>query len=250
VRERKENVMREEDREFARYFQGYDAAFVLVDVAGNRTYRYRPDACARRDAPCSTFKIPNALIGLETGVLSGPNHRMKWDGIRHPIADWNRDHTLRTAFQASALWYFQKVAAGIGEKRMREWVNRLGYGNRDTSGGLTRFWLGDSLTISPDEQIAFLRRLHTGSLPFSKRTQEIVRDIMVVERRGDTVLRGKTGTGGNSARTNATLGWFVGYTTKGPRTYLFATRLRADTDASGRKAREITRTILRDRGIL
>jgi bla regulator protein BlaR1 len=241
--------MREEEKELARYFKGYDAAFVLLDVAANHTIRYRPAACALREAPCSTFKIPNSLIGLETGVLTGPDHRMKWDGVRRPIVDWNKDQTLRTAFKVSAVWYFQRLAASVGEKRMREWVKRLNYGNRDTSSGITRFWLEESLTISPDEQVAFLRKLAAGELPFSKRTQDIVRDIMVVERRGDAVLRGKTGTGGDLKRDIANLGWFVGYVTRGPKTYVFATRLRSATNASGRKAREITRTILHDRGL-
>jgi beta-lactamase class D len=34
-------------------------------------------------SPASTYKIPHALIGLETGVITEDTVE-KWDGVRHP----------------------------------------------------------------------------------------------------------------------------------------------------------------------
>ena len=59
------------------------------------------------------------------------------------------------------------VATGIGEERMQRGLDRIGYGNRDISGGLTRFWLQSSLKISPREQVGLLRALFNGCLLYT-----------------------------------------------------------------------------------
>src|SRR4051812_1515350 len=60
-------------------FDGFDGCFVIHDVRRNQTTRFNQPRCAERLSPCSTFKIPNALIGLETGVVTGADHLFKWD---------------------------------------------------------------------------------------------------------------------------------------------------------------------------
>ena len=38
--------------------------------------------------PASTFKIPNSLIALETGVVQDPDKDVfKWDGVKRPIEE-------------------------------------------------------------------------------------------------------------------------------------------------------------------
>ena len=65
--------------------------------------------------PASTFKIPNSIIALETGVVGDPDTDVfKWDGIKRPIEAWNRDHTMRTAIAASAVPVYQEIARRIG----------------------------------------------------------------------------------------------------------------------------------------
>jgi len=51
------------------------------------------DECDRRTLPASTFKIPHALIALDTGVVSDST-TMKWDGTKQDFPVWERDHTL------------------------------------------------------------------------------------------------------------------------------------------------------------
>ena len=91
----------EENSELASYFQGFTGAFVFYDQNSNQTLRYNPDRCAERVLPASTFKILNALIGLETGVIPDESYVIKWDGTQYPNASWNQDHTLKTAMQNS-----------------------------------------------------------------------------------------------------------------------------------------------------
>ena len=108
----------------------------------------------------------------------------------------------------------------------------------------TQFWLANSLTISPDEQVDFLRRLHTRQLPFSDTTMNTVLDIMTISRTDQTIFRGKTGTGGDGKKLIATLGWFVGSVSTTSGDYLFATRITDGENPSGRTARKIDESIL------
>jgi beta-lactamase class D len=231
--------------DLSEFFGGHGGCFVLYDSQADSYIRYNPKGCAERFSPCSTFKIANSLIALDTGVSSGPDFFLKWDGVVRPIAPWNRDQTMRSAFSNSVLWYYQELAQRIGPERMADHVRRLDYGNNDTSGGITNFWIESTLRISADEQVAFLRRLWANSLPVGKNVQQITRELTELSHSNDgRILHGKTGTAGNAQANIARMGWFVGCATKGDRKVFFATRITGEPDASGRLARKITESIL------
>ena len=98
---------------------GIEGTFVLYDKLRDRYVRYNEMRAADRFSPCSTFKIPNTLIGLETGAAKSAYMTIKWDQEKHPkqsfwddlkrIAgvDWARDHTLKSAFRNSVVWYYK-----------------------------------------------------------------------------------------------------------------------------------------------
>ena len=124
--------------------------------------------CSTRLSPASTYKIPHALIGLETGVITETTVE-KWDGVRHPEQPkWNQDHTVLSAMRPSVLWFFQAMAPRIGAARAHEWLQRFDYGNMDTSGPITQYWVNGRLRISPDEQLVFLDKFYDGTLQVSK----------------------------------------------------------------------------------
>lgn len=227
------------------FFEQYQGTFVMLDVNPKKSIRYNKAQSAKQLSPCSTFKILNSLIGLETGVIPDENYLLRWDGTQHPIEPWNQDHTLRTAFSNSVVWYYQAVAAKIGEERMKKYIQAVHYGNEDLSGGITKFWLESSLKISADEQVDFLYRFHTEQLPFSKRSLKIVKEIMTISETDGKIFRGKTGTAGNPYKDIATLGWFVGTVTNEDKAYIFATNIIGGTNPSGRTARRITVDILK-----
>jgi len=231
-------------------FGAFSGAFALYDSARGECVRYRPAECKVRTSPCSTFKIPNALIALDAGVASGPDFPLPWDGVKRAVEAWNRDQTLRSAFSASCVWYFQELARRVGLEPYARILPAIGYGNADVSGGLTRFWLESSLAISPDEQVEFLRRLGARQLPFSERSTETVLELMRLSEVGDVVLRGKTGTAGDSATGVNTMGWFVGILSRPSGDVSFATRITGGKDPSGRAARAITEAILAKLGFL
>jgi bla regulator protein BlaR1 len=233
-----------DERDFSAEFGSYSGAFVLYDGVHQHWLRYHPEQCRVRTTPMSTFKVLNSLIALETGVASGPDFSLPWDGTHHPIEPWNHDQTLRSAFSVSCVWYFQALAKRVGLERYQQILPKVGYGNGDVTGGVTHFWLMSSLTISPDEQVEFLRRLHTRKLPFSDKTVDTVLDIMTLSRTESTVFRGKTGTAGDADKDVATLGWFIGSVTTTSGDYFFATRITGGENPSGRTARKIAESIL------
>src|SRR2546425_3181427 len=113
------------DRDLSVFFGGRAGCFVLYDAHADSYIRYNPKGCAERFTPCSTFKIANSLIALQTGVATGPEFSLQWDGVARPIAPWNRDHNMRSAFSNSVVWYYQEIARRIGPERMADYVRRF-----------------------------------------------------------------------------------------------------------------------------
>jgi beta-lactamase class D len=165
------------------------------------------------------------VIALETGVVGDPDKDVfKWDGVVRSIEGWNRDHTLRSAVAASAVPVYQEIARRIGAERMQKYVDLFEYGNRDIGGGIDQFWLTGNLRIDPIQQIDFVDRLRRGALPVSKRSQELVRDILPVTKWGDAVIRAKTGLVGAELG-KPSLGWLVGWAEKAGASTVFALNL-------------------------
>ena len=172
--------------------------------------------------PASTFKIPNSLIALETGVVVDPDKDVfKWDGVTRPIEAWNKDHTMRSAIAVSAVPVYQEIARRIGQERMQRFVDLFEYGNRNIGGGIDQFWLTGDLRIDPVQQVDFLDRLRRGTLSISTRSQELVRDILPVTKVGDAIIRAKSGLLG-AERGEPSLGWMVGWAEKGSAQTVFA----------------------------
>lgn len=228
-------------------FEGREGCFLLQEGGATRPLERVGTLCAERVSPCSTFKIPNSLIGLETGVLADESAALPWDGVKRSRPEWNRDHTLASAIKVSAVWYYQELARRVGTERMQELVSAIPYGNADISSGIDTFWLDASIRISPDEQVAFLERLRVSQLPFSERSQRIVRDILVQESRGPIAYRGKTGSCGVDGAKDH--GWWVGWVEKDGKATVFATLVRGN-EAFGPVARRLTEVQLRKRGLL
>lgn len=232
------------ETDFSRYFDGYSGAFVLYDVSNKYYIRHNEEQCKKRLSPCSTFKIPNSLFAVETGVATDENFLLKWDGTKQWLESWEKDHTLKTAIANSVVWYYRELARRIGEDKMNEYIKKINYGNMDISGGLDKFWLMSSIEISANEQVEFLYKLYKNELPFSERTVNIVKDIMTLEKTVSYVLRGKTGSG-SKKEDKYSQGWFVGYTEHSNNAYIFATNIIAPENANGIKAKEITYNILK-----
>jgi beta-lactamase class D len=234
-------------------FAGRDGALIIIDCASGAVRDYRPEASGEKLPPCSTFKIWNTLIGLESGIItSGDQGYYRWDGVARDFAGWNRDLTLKEAFQVSCVPAFQDLARRIGPVAMQSWLDRIGYGDRDMSAGIDCFWLPakgrKTVLITPLEQARLIRRLTSGELPFGAKPLAVLKDVMRVRTSDRGTLFGKTGSGADDTG-RYTLGWFVGYVEAGGKTYAFAGTVKGD-NVMGKDARAVVESVFERQGLL
>ena len=103
---------------------------------------------------------------------------------------WNHDRP-GISHPKSVVWYFQELAAPHRPGTDAGNIDKIGYGNKDISGGLTTFWLGSSLQISALEQVDLLNKLYSGQLPFSAANTRFCKRTSLFP--DGTKLMGKTG---------------------------------------------------------
>src|SRR3954469_188534 len=96
------------------------------------------DECSRRTLPASTFKVPHALVALQTHLVTGKT-QIKWDGVKRDYPAWNHDQTLESSIRMSAVWVFQRFAAAIGRERELEYLRAFRYGSATFEHDVTSF---------------------------------------------------------------------------------------------------------------
>ena len=240
------------------FFKDTVGAFVLYDSKRDHYIRYNEARCRQRFSPKSTFKIPNSLIGLETGVIRDAEFVITWNRQKYPpqdnwnqepFAHWAQDHTLRSAIKYSVVWYYRELALRVGQQKMKQYVARFNYGNKTVSGRIDNFWLDGSLRISANEQVEFLKAFYKGQLSVSSRITEIVKDILELEKTPTYKLSAKTG--GGSISEGVYIGWFVGYVETKENVYFFATNIEGTKLERIRDKRiELTKQVLVGLGTL
>ena len=242
---------------------GEQRCVVIYDEDAKDLWRSDAARCSARLSPASTFKIPHALVALETGVVTTTTIE-KWNGTRHPQQpSWDRDHTVLSAMKPSVLWFFQRIAPRVGATRMHEWLLRLHYGNADTSGEVTQYWVNGTLRVSPEEQVAFLRRFYEQSLPIRTDYQLAVREALTQQPGTQQNARGvhklpdawpahaelnsKTGA---STTARESVSWLVGALTVSGKRYVFASAVWRQGGVDQLAATHHAIATFRDRGIL
>jgi len=221
---------------------GVTGTFALLRGTGATLYAVEPERAARRFVPASTFKIANALIALETGVVTDVDEVIPYGGRPQPVKAWEKDASIRQAMPISAVPIFQELARRIGLKRYAEWLARLDYGNRETGDVVDRFWLDGPLAISAQEQARFLHRLALGALPVSERARTMVRDVLRLEASGDATLYGKTGWAQK-------IGWLAGWVERGADVSAFALNIDMPRLEMAPLRLEIAKRLLKDQGV-
>ncbi len=220
---------------------GVTGGTYIYDLNRNRYLVSDRDRFTTAFSPASTSKIIHSLIFLDSGAVRDENETLKWDGTKYAIESWNRDHSLRSAFKASALWFYLEVSRRMTKESMQQYYDASGYGNRNTNGFGDAYWVKGDLKITPREQIEFLVKLYRNRLPFSPQVIDIVKDIMIEEKSADQTLRAKTGW---SDAYSPQVGWWVGYLERGGNVYFFATEIDIRSDKDAPKRKEVTRRIL------
>jgi len=196
---------------FQPFFEEYgvQGCFLLYDMKNDIYQIYNSTRCEQGFLPASTFKILNSLIGLETGVVTSDSMVIPWDGVVRSVEEWNKDHTLGSAIQYSAVPYFQEVARRIGPERMKEYIDDSDFGRMDISKEtIDRFWLWGDSQITPWEQMNFLLNFYNNKLPFSKENIDLIKKLIILKQTDHWIFRGKTGM---TVQNDKNIGWLVGY---------------------------------------
>jgi len=201
----------QEQKQWGAIFKKYQidsVCFELADNSHEQVFYYDLHRVSTRYTPASTFKIMNSLIGLESNVATDENMVIPWDGVKRNRDEWNVDMNMRQAFKVSCVPYYQELARRIGAVEMQKWIDTVKYGNQRIGGAIDMFWLNDTMQISADEQVLFMKRLYFDKLPFSQRSQRIVRSMMLQEDSSNYRLYYKTGT---NLDDKGILAWVTGF---------------------------------------
>lgn len=95
----------------------------------------------------------------------------------------------------------------------------------DISGDLNKFWLSNSLKISPIEQIEFLQKLINNKLPTNYKSCKITKNLLFIKKLPNNWnLYVKTGN--FSTRSGLQAGWFVGWIEKKNKKIIFINHIR------------------------
>lgn len=236
-----------------------EVSFLARDLDTGDSFVLEGSALSERFTPWSTFKIPNLLIALETGVADNLDAKRVWDQTRRPAADywpqdWRQDQTLRTAFKYSAVWYFRDIALDVGTQEYREILEQWRYGNAEVAEGSDVFWLDRTLKISVEEQIAFLTALLEGRLAVEASSLEALAVASLTGESEGRSLHGKTGAGPVEAGNfdGAFEGWYIGFVMRPDRkSAVFALHARAPRFQALRSFRkDFTVRLLKEAGLL
>jgi beta-lactamase class D len=225
----------------------HPGCFLLLDLTTGVTQVSEAQSCDVPTSPASTFKIPNSLIGLETGVTANADAIRHFDPEKHDYAEWGReDLTLTEAVRQSVVWYFRELAAEVGPERMQQMLDRLDYGNARIGDDVTMFWLDGTLTISGREQLDFLRRMWTGELDVApehvqtlegilaqplRNLETRVSDPSTFEAAWSSEIEAQFKTGTNDYE-NGSVTWWVGRLQSQQRDVIFVSRVLSDQPPS------------------
>jgi beta-lactamase class D len=243
---------------------GIDSAcFEMIDNTHDQAFIYNLERCSRRMSPASTFKVFLSLAALESNVALDENLMIAWNKIPTGKPEWDKDMTMREALKVSSEPYFKELAKKMGAVEMQKWLDTIRYGNKRIGQDIESCWVNDTLLITPDEQVGFMKKIYFDKLPMSQRSQRIVRNMLLQEETAEHKLYFKTGTKLNG---NRSLVWLVGFierkeTQKGvvtkkeetnSRPYFFAMNYETafDSLATREKRIEILKDILKERQIL
>ena len=147
-------------------------------------------------APLHTFFAVPSLMGLDQGLLSADTNT------------WVSHDSTR---------YYQELVKKIGRNTLMQVIDSLHYGKGIVSANMDSFWRDQSLLITADEQLGFIKKLYFKGLPFEKRSQELFKKMILKEHNSNYQLS-------YLVATDASLGnqaWVIGYIEENLHPYFF-----------------------------
>ena len=244
------------------YFENMDGCFLLYNLNSKKLEKViGEENCHKQFPACSTFKVPLAVMAFDSNVLKDENVVLKWDGKKEAREESNQDHNAQTWMKQSIVWFSQRITPQIGKQKFQKYLNDFQYGNKDLDGGIQQAWLvspsenKSALKISGYEQLEFMKKLWTNTLPASNRSMQLTREITYLETSSlGTKLSGKTGSNFYDKDRKIHLGWFISHIQNGNQEYIAITQFSDRSTVEipgygGPRAKDITKKILADSGL-
>ena len=231
-----------------------ESCFLLYDVKADKLVRkHETNAhCTKAYAPSTSFLFALSLLGFDSGVLA-PDRAFAWDKTEHKNNSWNQPQTPASWAANSVGWVSAEIANQIGAPKMQAYLQKLQYGNADLSSGVPGFWqAGGSLTITPEQQLTFMRAFSKGTLPLSKVAISETRSNFLYAHSNGWTLSGKPGAGAVSNDEGAAkYGWFLGEVSKKGQRFVVVTHIVAPNayyqgKCPGCTARRLSMSLLRE----
>lgn len=222
------------------------AVFVTYDGSQFKSYGNDLNRAKTQYIPASTFKMLNALIGLQHHKATN-TEVFKWNGEKRLFPAWEKDMTLGEAMQASAVPVYQELARRIGLSLMQEEVKRVHFGNTQIGSHVDNFWLVGPLEITPEQEAQFAYQLAMKQLAFDSAVQQQVKEMLYIERRGDTKLYAKAGWGMD---VEPQVGWYTGWVEQpNGKVTAFALNMQMNKGADLAQRKQLTLDILDKLGL-
>lgn len=118
-------------------FFNMKGCFLLYNLKTNAFEKKIGETCQERFPACSTFKVPLAVMGFDSGILKDEKQVLKWDGEKRFLEAWNRNQDARSWMRESVVWFSQRLTPMMGKKRFEGYLKKFNYGNADVSTGIT-----------------------------------------------------------------------------------------------------------------
>nr|WP_063864079.1 OXA-24 family carbapenem-hydrolyzing class D beta-lactamase OXA-437 [Acinetobacter baumannii]AKL59536.1 blaOXA-437 [Acinetobacter baumannii] len=231
------------------YFDEAQTQGVIIIKEGKNLSTYG-NALARANkeyVPASTFKMLNALIGLENHKAT-TNEIFKWDGKKRTYPMWEKDMTLGEAMALSAVPVYQELARRTGLELMQKEVKRVNFGNTNIGTQVDNFWLVGPLKITPVQEVNFADDLAHNRLPFKLETQEEVKKMLLIKEVNGSKIYAKSGWG---MGVTPQVGWLTGWVEQANgKKISFSLNLEMKEGMSGSIRNEITYKSLENLGII
>ncbi|EPO5151486.1 OXA-24 family carbapenem-hydrolyzing class D beta-lactamase [Acinetobacter baumannii] len=232
------------------YFDEAQTQGVIIIKEGKNLSTYG-NALARANkeyVPASTFKMLNALIGLENHKAT-TNEIFKWDGKKRTYPMWEKDMTLGEAMALSAVPVYQELARRTGLELMQKEVKRVNFGNTNIGTQVDNFWLVGPLKITPVQEVNFADDLAHNRLPFKLETQEEVKKMLLIKEVNGSKIYAKSGWG--MMGVTPQVGWLTGWVEQANGKKIpFSLNLEMKEGMSGSIRNEITYKSLENLGII
>lgn len=237
-------ILFEETPALAKIFKEHRVAgtFVMVDARADTVFVWNQERAERRYSPGETFRIANAILALEAGVVQGIDDIVPFDAKTYrPFDDAvsryfytpplnrsresNPPRSLKDKIRVPGTRTFRWLARGIGTERMRDGLAKLNYGNLRVGNAVDRFWKNGSLQISALEQVEFLGRVARAEMPVSREILGKLRQLTLFEKTEHYELHSKSGW---LISPKPELGWWVGWVERGNDIFPFALNMDMD----------------------